>query len=421
MFKDYVKIYIKSGKGGDGAVSFRRELYVPNGGPDGGDGGKGGDIIFEVDNNIHTLSDFYHNQKFKAENGEDGRKRKCHGANGKDLIIKVPPGTLIKEFETGKIIRDMSGDNKREIILQGGKGGIGNMHYATSTMQAPKYAKPGGEAKELNVILELKSIADVGLLGLPSAGKSTLISKISNARPQIADYPFTTLNPHLGVVKLSDNRSFVMADLPGLIEGASEGKGLGDRFLRHVERNKLLLHLVDLSYLTQDPIRDIELINNELRNYSDDITEIEQIIVGTKKDIATQENINMLDDYCKKNNLKFFVISAATGENIKELLDYTYNRINQKDDIQFATEFDTTIDIKVEDTGFTITKEKDVFVVSGNKIDKMMGYTNLDTEKGFLFFQKFIREQGIEEALLNAGIEEGDTVSINGYEFEFYK
>ena len=265
MFADSAKIFIKSGKGGDGHVSFRRELYVPAGGPDGGDGGKGGDIIFQVDEGLNTLMDFRHVRKYVAQSGEEGGKRRCHGANGSDLVIKVPEGTVIKDFESGKVIADMSGENRRKVILKGGKGGLGNMHYATSTMQAPKYAQPGQPSQELWVKLELKVIADVGLVGFPNVGKSTLLSVVSNARPQIANYHFTTLNPHLGVVDLGDGAGFVMADIPGLIEGASEGVGLGHAFLKHIERTKVLIHVVDgASVEGRAPVEDIKTILKDL-------------------------------------------------------------------------------------------------------------------------------------------------------------
>ena len=285
MFADRAKIYIRSGKGGDGHVSFRREKYVPNGGPDGGDGGHGGSVIFEVDEGLNTLTDFRHIRKYSAEDGEQGGKRNCRGKDGKDIIIKVPEGTVIKELESGKIIADMSGDNRRQVILSGGKGGNGNQHYATSTMQAPKYAQPGQPAKELNLFLELKVIADVGLVGFPNVGKSTLLSRVTNARPKIANYHFTTLNPNLGVVDLDDGKGFVIADIPGLIEGASEGVGLGHEFLRHIERTKVLIHLVDAASTEgRDPIADIYAINKELEAYNADIAHRPQVIAANKID-----------------------------------------------------------------------------------------------------------------------------------------
>ena len=286
MFCDNAKILIKSGKGGDGHVSFRRELYVPAGGPDGGDGGRGGDIIFQVDDGLNTLTDFRHVRKYAASNGKEGGKRRCHGADGEDLVIKVPEGTVIKDFETGKVIADMSGKNRREVILKGGKGGLGNMHFATSTMQAPKYAQPGQPAIELWVQLELKVIADVGLVGFPNVGKSTLLSRVSNARPKIANYHFTTLDPHLGVVDLDGEAGFVMADIPGLIEGAAKGVGLGHEFLRHVERTRVLIHVVDAASTEgRDPVEDIRAINRELKAYDPALAEKKQVIAANKVDV----------------------------------------------------------------------------------------------------------------------------------------
>ena len=285
MFADRAKIIIRSGKGGDGHVSFRREKYVPDGGPDGGDGGRGGDVIFEVDDGLNTLIDYRHRRKFSATNGEEGGKKRCHGSDGKDIILKVPAGTVIKEAESGQVIADMSGENRRQIVLKGGRGGNGNMHYATSTMQAPKYAQPGQEAKELEVLLELKVIADVGLVGFPNVGKSTLLSRVTNATPKIANYHFTTLSPNLGVVDLEDGRGFIIADIPGLIEGASEGVGLGHEFLRHIERTKVMIHLVDAASTEgRDPIDDIYKINAELAAYNADLEKRPQVIAANKID-----------------------------------------------------------------------------------------------------------------------------------------
>ena len=286
MFADRAKIFIKSGKGGDGHVSFRRELYVPNGGPDGGDGGKGGDVIFEVDDGLNTLVDFRHRTKYCAEPGENGKKKRCHGANGKDIVLRVPEGTVIKESETGKIVADMSGENRRQVILKGGRGGLGNQHFATATMQVPKYAQPGQPAQELWVNLELKVIADVGLLGFPNVGKSTFLSRVTNANPKIANYHFTTLAPNLGVVDLSDGEGFVLADIPGLIEGASLGAGLGHEFLRHIERTKMMIHVVDASGSEgRDPIEDIYKINSELEKYNKELSERPQVIAANKTDL----------------------------------------------------------------------------------------------------------------------------------------
>ena len=387
MFTDSAKVFIKSGDGGNGHVSFRREIYVPNGGPDGGDGGKGGDIIFEVDDGLNTLVDFRHVRKYVAQPGEEGGKRRCHGANGKDLVIKVPQGTVVKDMETGKVITDMSGDNRREVILKGGKGGLGNMNFATATMQAPKYAQPGQAGAELWVQLELKVLADVGLVGFPNVGKSTLLSRVSNARPKVANYHFTTLNPHLGVVNLGDGNSFVMADIPGLIEGASEGAGLGHEFLRHIERTKVLLHVVDgASVEGRDPVEDVHMIMEELKAYNPKLLELPQAIAANKLDALYDEEMNPLQalkDEFESQGIPVFGISAVSGEGVNELLYY-------------------------------------LFKVLGT-VDKMLGYTNLESEKGFNFFQKFLKENGILEALEEAGIEEGDTVRMYGLVFDYYK
>ena len=324
-FADTARIFIRSGKGGDGHVSFRRELYVPAGGPDGGDGGRGGDLIIEVDKGMNTLGDFRMKRKYAAQDGEEGGKKRCHGKDGQDLVIKVPYGTVVREAKTGKVITDMSGDNLREVLLKGGRGGLGNMHFATATMQAPRYAQPGQPAKELEVILELKVIADVGLVGFPNVGKSTLISMSSNARPQIANYHFTTIQPHLGVVQLED-RSFVMADIPGLIEGASEGAGLGHDFLRHVQRCRVLVHVVDAAGTEgRDPLDDIEKINAELRSFDEELASRPMIIAANKMDAwyndGTQEDpVERIRKVYEPQGIPVYRLSAATGEGVKELL-----------------------------------------------------------------------------------------------------
>lgn len=429
MFADSAKIFIKSGKGGDGHVSFRRELYVPAGGPDGGDGGKGGDIIFQVDKGLNTLTDFRHVRKYVAESGEEGGKRKCHGANGKDLIIKVPEGTVIKDFESGKVIADMSGENQRAVILKGGRGGCGNMHYATATMQAPKYAQPGQPSQELWVLLELKVIADVGLVGYPNVGKSTLISRVSNAKPQIANYHFTTLNPYLGVVDLGEGAGFVMADIPGLIEGASEGIGLGHAFLKHIERTKVLIHVVDgASVEGRDPLEDIRTILNELKAYNPKLLERPQVIAANKMDAVYEEQgeedvIGRLKREFEPMGMKVFPISAVSGKGVKELLFYVNDLLKTVDDapVVFEPEFEPEFQ---GDRSLPYTVERDskgVYVVEGPRIEKMLGYTNLESEKGFDFFQKFLKNSGILEELERAGIEEGDTVRMYGLEFDYYK
>ena len=427
-FADRAKIFVRSGKGGDGHVSFRRELYVPNGGPDGGDGGKGGDVIFVVDKGINTLNDFKNIRKYKATDGEEGGKRKCHGANGKDVVIKVPPGTVIKDFETGKVIIDMAEREEPFVLLQGGRGGKGNMHYATSTMQAPRYAQPGESAIEKYLMLELKMIADVGLVGYPSVGKSTLLSMVSNAKPKIADYHFTTLVPNLGVVGLGEGRSFVMADIPGIIEGAADGVGLGLTFLRHIERTRVLLHIVDgTSVEGRDPVEDIEAINEELKKYSNDIVERPTIIVANKLDLLSEEDKKAVLDKLHKAypDKQVMAISAATREGVKELLEAAYKLLETapNDVMEFSPE------IVLEDYAsreeilpYSVTKspdEENVYLVEGPRIEKMLGYTNLDDERGFKFFQDFMVKNGIIDELKALGIQEGDEVRVYGWAFDY--
>lgn len=428
MFADRAKIIIKSGKGGNGHVSFRREKYVPNGGPDGGDGGKGGDVIFQVDEGLNTLTDYRHRRKFAAQPGEEGGKKNCHGKNGEDLILKVPAGTVIKDAETDKVIADMSGDNKRQVILKGGRGGLGNQHFATATMQAPKYAQPGGEAIEIEVKLELKVIADVGLVGFPNVGKSTLLSRVTNAQPKIANYHFTTLHPNLGVVDLDGAKGFVIADIPGLIEGASEGIGLGLEFLRHIDRTKVMIHVVDAAGTEgRDPIADIKAINKELEAYDPAILKKPQVIAANKTDaIYGDENeiIKALrDEFEEKEGIKVFPISAVSGKGLKELLYHVNNLLDtcSKEITVYEQEFDPALRFFKEEP-YTITRgDDDAYVVEGPKIDKMLGYTNIESEKGFLFFQNFLKEQGILAELEEMGIEDGDTVRMYGHEFDYYK
>ncbi|MBO4410813.1 MAG: GTPase ObgE [Lachnospiraceae bacterium] len=428
MFADQARIFIKSGKGGDGHVSFRRELYVAAGGPDGGDGGRGGDIIFEVEKGLNTLGDFRHQRKYVAKDGEPGGKRRMHGKDAEDLVIKVPEGTVIRDEASGKVIADMSGENMRCTVLTGGKGGIGNMHFATSTMQVPKYAKPGQPSKELWVILELKSIADVGLIGFPSVGKSTIISSLSNARPKIAAYHFTTLTPVLGVVE-DGGEGFIMADIPGIIEGASEGLGLGHEFLRHVERCKLLLHVVDIAATEgRDPVEDVRIINEELKKFSEKLAGKPQILVANKCDAIVREAgaedpVERLRKAYETDDLKVFPISAVTKEGTKELLTYVKARLRElprevevyEPEFVYETDSDANLPYTVENP------EPHVFVVEGPRIEKMLGYTNLDSEKGFKFFQDFVVKAGIQKELEALGIEEGDTVRMYGQSFEYYK
>ena len=424
MFADRARIIIQSGKGGNGHISFRREKFVPAGGPDGGDGGRGGDIIFEVSDQVNNLSDYRMRRKFAATNGEEGGKKKCHGKDGKDLVLKVPAGTIIKEAETGQVICDMSGENKRVVILHGGKGGLGNMHFATSTRQAPKYAKPGGESKSLEVILELKLLADVGLVGYPNAGKSTLLSRLSNAKPEIANYPFTTLNPILGVVDLPGGGSFVMADIPGIIEGASEGVGLGLEFLRHIERCKVLVHMVDISGVErEDPIEDIKAINNELSKYNEKLIEKPTIIALNKADTRPDEAESIKAKVEDTFHKKTFLISAVTGAGVKELLGEIAKELNEyKDETTvYESTFNPDEFFKQDDTFTVEVNEDGEYIVTGPKIEKMLGFTNLDSEKGFAFFQKFLKEQGILKKLEEMGIQDGDTVKVYDLEFEYYR
>ena len=427
MFADRANIIIRSGKGGDGHVSFRRELYVPNGGPDGGDGGRGGDVIFVVDEGINTLSDYRHRRKFKAGDGQEGGRRKCHGADGEDIILKVPAGTVVKDKESGKVILDMSNKKEPVVLLKGGRGGKGNQHYATPTMQAPKYAQPGGKAQELEVMLELKVIADVGLVGFPNVGKSTFLSRVTNANPKIANYHFTTLNPNLGVVDLDGAKGFVMADIPGLIEGASEGVGLGHEFLRHIERTKLMIHVVDAAGTEgRDPVDDIHKINAELAAYNPEIAERPQVIAANKTDLIydpEDDPVQRLKDEFEPKGIKVFPISGATGKGISDLLYYVSNELQKLDQkpVVFEQEYFPDDELIYEDLPYTVEQADGMYVVEGPKIEKMLGYTNLDSEKGFAFFQKFLKDSGILADLERAGIQEGDTVRMYGLQFDYYK
>lgn len=427
MFADHAKIYIRSGKGGDGHVSFRREKYVPAGGPDGGDGGRGGDLIFEVDDGMNTLNDFRNIRKYIAGDGQPGGKKRCHGADGADKIVKVPAGTIVRDAASGKVITDMSYDNRREVILRGGKGGKGNMNFATPTMQAPKYAQPGQPFQELEVLLELKVIADVGLVGFPNVGKSTFLSRVTNAKPKIANYHFTTLNPNLGVVDLEGTDGFVIADIPGLIEGASEGIGLGHQFLRHIERTKVIIHMVDAASVEgRDPVEDIKIINAELSAYSDKLTHLPQVIAANKADVfygdQGEEVIERLRKEFEPHGIKVFPISAVSGQGVKELLYHVKGMLNeiQTDPVVFEREFFPEFELNSEPV--VVEKVEDgVYSVEGSRVERMLGYTNLETEKGFAFFQKFLRENGIIDQLEELGIQEGDTVQIYDLHFDYYK
>ena len=430
MFADRAEIYIRSGKGGDGHVSFRREMFVAAGGPNGGDGGRGGDVIFEVDTGMNTLAESRYVHKYCAEDGENGGKNNCTGKDGKDIVLKVPEGTVIRDAATGKVIADMSHGNKRERILRGGRGGKGNQHYATATMQVPMYAQPGQNYLELNVLLELKVIADVGLVGFPNVGKSTFLSRVSNAKPKIANYHFTTLNPNLGVVDLKNGAGgFVIADIPGLIEGASEGVGLGHEFLRHIERTKVLIHVVDAAGTEgRDPVEDIRAINKELFAYNDTLSKKPQVIAANKLDVLYGEEkdiaMELLKTELEPEGMKIFPISAATGEGIDELLFYVQEMLKNADEepIVFEREFfPESMEASTEPYFVEYDEEEDVYVVEGPRIEQMLGYTNIDSEKGFEFFQKFLKTNGILDELEALGIKDGDTVRMYGLQFDYYK
>ncbi len=428
MFADSAKIFIKSGKGGDGHVSFRRELYVPNGGPDGGDGGRGGDVIFTIDKGLNTLSDYRHKRKFVANPGEQGGKKNKHGKDAENLVLKVPEGTVIKEETTGKVIADMSGENNTFTILKGGHGGRGNQHFATPTMQVPKYASPGGKSKELNIILELKVIADVGLVGFPNVGKSTFLSRVTNATPKIANYHFTTLNPNLGVVDLGEGNGFVIADIPGLIRGASQGVGLGHEFLKHIERTKVIVHMVDAAGVEgRDPVEDINDINNELKTYNPELLEKPWVIAANKIDAIYDENesyIKKIKDEFEVQNIKVFPISAVSGQGVKELLYHVNELVKSipEGPKVFEATYDPNEFIDDPTEPFTVEKLEDgLFSIEGPRIERMLGYTNIDDERGFVFFQNFMKNNGILEELEELGIQDGDTVKIYGHEFEYYK
>ena len=440
MFLDYARIYIRSGKGGDGHVSFRREKYVPAGGPDGGDGGRGGDVIFETDKGMDTLFFYKHRYQFRAEDGEPGGKRRCHGKNGGDLVLKVPEGTILREEKSGKVVADMSGSNTRQVILRGGRGGRGNMNFATPTNQAPQYAEPRKPAMELYATLELKLVADVGLVGFPNAGKSTFLSRVTNADPKIANYPFTTIDPNLGVVDLGDGRGFVLADMPGLIEGASEGAGLGHRFLRHIERTRVLIHLVDTaSFDGRDPVEDIIAIHRELEAFNPDIMKKPILIAPNKIDVADayaenedgdgqgKDPLTRIREYCEENGYPVYPISAVSGEGVRELLLEVRKLLDTTapKQVYYEQEYDPQDQIASSDLPYTITVEADrngetQYVVEGPKIDRMLSYTNLDSEKGFRYFTQFLRKSGIIAELKEKGIEEGMSVRMYGHVFDFF-
>lgn len=420
MLFDNVRVLLTAGNGGNGCVSFHREKYVSHGGPDGGDGGRGGDIIFRVDEGMNTLTYYKYKRKFKAENGGDGAKKKFHGKNGEDLILPVPPGTVIKDAESGLVIKDMSEVDEFR-ICKGGKGGWGNKHFATPTRQIPRFAKAGIEGEEKDIILELKLIADIGFVGLPNVGKSSLLSAISAARPKVADYHFTTLEPSIGVVELSEGRAFVAADIPGLIEGASDGLGLGHEFLKHVDRCRLLIHVVDVSGREgRNPIEDIELINNELMQYSPELASRKQIIAGNKIDLIDPEELGEFRAYCEKNHYDFVLISVATGENVRELLETAYRQLQDLPPIKvYEAEYVEEVLDDPTNHDFTIKNVNGVYVVEGDWLYRVMGNINFSDRESLMYFQRVLRNNGVIKALEEKGATDGDTVSIYDFEFDF--
>ncbi len=424
MFVDYTKIIVKSGDGGDGAVTFRREKYVAAGGPDGGDGGKGGDVYFVVDPDSNTLINFRYNKKYKAQSGENGSGNRCFGKSGEDLYIKVPLGTVIKDSETGKVIADLSKEGQCELVMPGGRGGKGNSHFATATRQAPRFAIKGEKGIEKELILELKLLADVGLIGFPNVGKSTILSMVTSAKPKIADYHFTTLEPNLGVVKTEYGDSFVIADIPGIIEGASEGIGLGLQFLRHIERTRLLLHVIDVSGAEErNPVEDFETINKELKKYSEKLSTRTQIIVANKIDSMQDESLyNELEKLAKKNNLKIYKVSAATGQGLKELFRDVAEIIKTLPKEEIVEEEERKVyTLQEKKQGFEIEQKDGEFIVSGPDVDRLMARVNLAENESLYYFQKMLNNLGIEAALKEAGVKEGDTVRFNDWEFAWYE
>ena len=423
MFIDYAKIIVKAGDGGNGAISFRREKYVAAGGPDGGDGGKGGDIYFEVSPNMNTVVDFRYKKKCKAENGKNGEDGHRYGKSGEDLVVKVPIGTIVKDSETGRVMADLSEPNQKQLILSGGRGGKGNSHFATSTRQAPRFAQGGEKGEEKELILELKMLADVGLIGFPNVGKSTFLSVVTDATPKIADYHFTTLEPNLGVVKSDYGDSFVIADIPGIIEGASEGTGLGLKFLRHIERTRLLLHVIDVSGIEgRNPVEDFKTINEELKKYSEKLSKRKQIIVANKIDIMQDESLlNDLEKMAKEKDIEIFKISGATGEGVKELLKRVTEvlKVLPKEDLVDVEDIKKVYTLKDEDE-FTITKDKDMYIVDGPAVQRIMRKVNLEDNESMYYFQKCLRELGVNEKLKEAGVKEGDTVKVVDWELEWY-
>ncbi|MBE6662570.1 MAG: GTPase ObgE [Ruminococcaceae bacterium] len=427
MFIDKIKIYLKAGNGGNGAVAFHREKYVSHGGPDGGDGGHGGNIVFRVDKGANTLLAFRYKRKFVAANGEDGKGSKFHGATADDLIILVPEGTLIKEVESGKVIHDMSADGGADFICcRGGRGGFGNRHFATATRQLPLFAKNGTKGEEKEVVLELKMIADVGLIGYPSVGKSSILARISAARPKIAEYHFTTLSPNLGVVSTGEESGFVAADIPGLIDGAAEGAGLGHEFLRHIERCRLLLHVVDIAALEcRDPIEDVKAINRELAAYSDILASRPQIIVANKSDMVDMDSdaVKAFEAFVDENEWELVYVSAITGDGLRQLIHTTAERLSLLPPTEiFESEVEaSTVAVKEGAEDITIRFEKGKYIVEGDWIYNLMGRINFDDYESLGYFQRTLASSGVFERLENEGCRDGDTVSIYDFEFDYVK
>lgn len=420
MFIDSAKIRLKAGRGGDGAVAWRREKYEPAGGPHGGDGGRGGDVIIKADEGLHTLMDFRYKREYKAQNGENGMNKLKYGKAGEDIILKVPVGTLVKDEETGGVIYDFKNKDDEFVICYGGRGGHGNAKYKTSTRRSPNFAQAGTKGEERSVILELKLLADVGLVGFPNVGKSTLLSQVSKARPKISNYHFTTLTPNLGLVSLGPEESFVLADIPGLIEGASQGIGLGDEFLKHIERTGVLIHVLDVSGSeNRDPLEDFYKINEELYNYNEKLRDKTQIIFANKMDIpSSKENLEKLK---KALASKYQIIegSAATGENVKLLMQKAYQLVQEKE-IDYKTYDKAYVENKVREEAITVRKENDDYIVEGPYIDKLMRSTNFNDYESLKYFQENLRKNNVIEKLKSLGIEEGQSVNIGGYEFEFF-
>ena len=424
MFVDKVKIKIAGGKGGDGHVSFLRAKYVVNGGPDGGDGGKGGDIVFRVDGNMATLLDFRYKRNYTAQAGQNGGARNCSGRAAPDVVIDVPRGTIIREAASGQIMADLTENGQERVLIKGGKGGKGNQHFATSRRQAPRYAERGRDSKAYEVILELKTLADVGIIGLPNVGKSTLLAMVTNANPKIANYHFTTLSPNLGVLRNRHGEDMVLADIPGLVEGASRGVGLGHDFLRHIERTKVLIHVVDASGLEGDPLEAMAQINQELAAYSEKLATRPQVVAANKMDIPeAQENLPLIIEACKPHGIEVFPISAASNQGLDDLMTAAHKLVKEfPEDIIFEEDYVEFKEEEARNAPFTVTMvDEGYFLVEGVGVEKMIGYTNVETERGNAFFQRYLKDRGIIAELENCGIQEGDTVRIYDMEFDYHK